>query len=384
MIKNLFDYIDMHYKEYVQFLENICSFEATAWDKEEIDNMLNYIEDFALSKGFCVDRVPFETCGDFLVIDINKNEKKGNVFLTHTDTVHKKGTFGYPCVKIKKDIMQGPGVIDCKGGIAIALLAMEALSNYGLKQHTRLILTSDEEISNVLGGEKELKFFKEAVKGFKSALNCEVTKDNQIVVSRKGILRQKIEIVGKSGHSGIDYFTSTSAVLEAAKKIVKLESESEVGGITYNCAIINGGSVANIVPDECSFTVDVRVVNHEDMKKAEAFVREVAMTSYVPGTTATVTTISSRPPMLRNKETQMLFNKFYEVSTKYGLGELEAVESGGGSDSAYTQIAGVPSLCGLGGSGDLCHTNKEYIRITSIPQRAKLLAAFCVEQEESK
>ena len=54
--------------------------------------------------------------------------------------------------------MYGPGTIDCKGGIAIALLAMDALYNYGIKKHTRLILTSDEEISNVLGAEKEQYF----------------------------------------------------------------------------------------------------------------------------------------------------------------------------------------------------------------------------------
>ena len=31
--------------------------------------------------------------------------------------------FGYPPVKISGDIMTGPGVIDCEGGVAVALLA---------------------------------------------------------------------------------------------------------------------------------------------------------------------------------------------------------------------------------------------------------------------
>ena len=381
MVKELFSYIDTHLEEYVEFLKNICSFEATAMDKKEIDNMLDYIIEFVSKKGFFIERIPFDTCGDFLLIDINKDAPKGNVFLAHTDTVHKKGVFGYPCVRIENNIMQGPGTIDCKGGIAIALLAMDALHKCGINKHTRLILTSDEEISNTLGGEKEIQFINEATKGFKSALNCEVTKDNQVVVSRKGILRQKIEITGKSGHSGIDYFRSSNAVLEAAKKIVVLESASRQGGATYNCSIISGGTVANIIPDKCSFTVDVRVVSPEDMQKAAEFIHEVTQTSYVIGTSATVTTISSRPPMLRNKETEILFHRFCEISNKYVLGELEAIESGGGSDSAYTQLAGIPSLCGLGGSGDSCHTNKEYINISSIPQRAKLLAVFCAEQE---
>ena len=138
--------------------------------------------------------------------------------------------------------------------------------------------------------------------------------------------------------------------------------------------------VANIIPNECSFVVDVRVVNVGSMKDAEEFINKVANKSYVKVTISTVTKISSRMPMLKNDETLKLFNTLSKISIKYGLGELTSVESGGGSDSAYTQLAGIPSLCGLGGSGDFCHTNKEYIEINSISKRAKLLAAFCVKQ----
>jgi len=97
------------------------------------------------------------------------------------------------------------------------------------------------------------------------------------------------------------------------------------------------------------------------------------------GTSASARTVSSRPPMHRNKDTEALFAQMQAISGKYGLGELVPIESGGGSDSAYTQAAGVSSLCGLGGSGDFCHTNQEYIDLKSITQRAKLLSAFCTE-----
>ena len=358
MPKELFDLIDKKTEEYTIFLKDICSYEARAFDKDELDKMVDFIEEYAISKGLSVRRTPFEKCGDFLTIDINEGNEKGNMFLAHMDTVHNKGVFGYPCVKIENEKMTGPGTIDCKGGIAIALLAMEALNKCKYQKHTRLILTSDEEISNVLGGEKEQDFIKDSVNEFKNALNCETTRDNEVVVSRKGILRKEITIVGKGGHSGIDYFNSSSAILEAANKIIELEKMSEPGKATYNCSIINGGSIANCIPDKCSFTVDIRVVNQEDMIKAENAVKEIAQTSYVQGTNAEIKDISSRIPMVRNSDTERLFEQMQTVSRKYGLGELIPVESGGGSDSAYTQAAGVPSLCGLGGSGDNVHTNK--------------------------
>lgn len=379
MPKKLFDLIDIMSEEYIKFLKEICLYEARAFDKEEIDKMVDHIEEFAKSKEFSVKRTAFEECGDFLTIDINEKNEKGYIFLAHMDTVHKKGTFGYPCVRIENEKMTGPGTIDCKGGIAIALLTMDALKKSGYKKHTRLILTSDEEISNVLGGEKEQKFIIDAVKGFKSALNCETTKGNEVVVSRKGILRKEISITGKGGHSGIDYFNSASAVLEAANKIRELERLSKPGKATYNCSIINGGSVANCIPDKCTFTVDVRVISNEDMINSENVIKNIVQTSYVPGTSAEIKDISSRIPMIRNSDTEKLFEQMQAISQKYNLGELIPIESGGGSDSAYTQAAGIPSLCGLGGSGDNVHTNKEYIELESISKRAKLLSAFCFE-----
>lgn len=379
MKSELFDIVDDMNKEYIDFLGDICTFEADAKDKAEIDKMVDFISEYALSKGFTVTRTKFADCGDFLTVDLNEGQEKGSLFLAHMDTVHKKGEFGYPCVKIENSRMIAPGVIDCKGGIAIALMAMETLKKLGYNKHTRLMLTSDEEVSNVLGGEKEQEFFRESVKGFKCALNCETTKRNEVVVLRKCILRKEITITGKRGHSGIDYFNASSAILEASHKIVQLESNSSLDGATYNCSIISGGDVANCIPDKCSFVVDIRAKRISDMKEAESFVQKIADTSYVNGTRAAVKTISSRNPMERNQDTEKLFAEFCEISRKYGLGELIPVESGGGSDSAYTQAAGVASLCGLGAEGGLCHTNKEYIELDSVGRRAKMLAAFCLE-----
>ena len=87
---------------------------------------------------------------------------------------------------------------------------------------------------------------------------------------------------------------------------------------------------------------------------------------------------SKRMPMVRNEDTNRLFEKIRQVSLAIGQGDMVAIESGGGSDSAYTQLAGVPSVCGLGTCGDYCHTSKEYARIGSLEDRAKLLAATII------
>ena len=224
-----------------------------------------------------------------------------------------------------------------------------------------------------------MQLFKDSVKGFKAALNCESGRRNGLVTGRKGILRMEMEVTGISGHSGVDYFKSANAIREAAHKIIALEENSRQGGATYNCSVVSGGSAANIIPDKCCFTVDIRVCDNKAMAEAEAFVEKVAACVYVPGCSTTVRKVSCRPPMEQNEDSMTLFEKFRDLSLRLGMGDLSPIFSGGGSDSSYTQLAGVPSICALGPYGGGVHRRDEYVVIDAIPERAGLLAAFILE-----
>lgn len=378
-VKQTMQSIENEFEKYVDFLCNICAFEAKAHDKQTLDQMADYISCYAKTEGFDVERTAMKKCGDFLCIDMNKGAEKGGVLLAHTDTVHEKGIFGENPVTRLEDRIIAPGAIDCKGGIAIALLMMKALKQHGYTKHLRLLLTSDEEISNILGGQEEIDYFKNKCFGFPYAINCETTEKDEVVISRKGIIKYRIDIKGVAGHSGIHYFECKNAIKEAAHKIIALENESRQGGITYSCNIIEGGVLPNIIPDSCSVTVDIRVPKHSDIEIAENTLRKITETSYIGGTTATIVPISKRPPMEKNAATMELFNKLLDICRKYNLGSLTPVESGGGSDSCYTQAAGITSICGMGGCGEFCHTNKEYILTESIALRANILAVFFAE-----
>lgn len=379
-MEHIFQTIDSGVQKYLDFLCEICSYEAKAEHKETIDAMLDCITAFAEKEGFATTRTKMTPCGDFLSIDLNPGREKGCVFLAHTDTVHEKGVFGENPVTRLEDRIIAPGAIDCKGGIAIALLAMKALKEAGYEKHLRLLLTSDEEISNTLGGQAERDYFDENCNGFPYAINCETSEKDEVVISRKGILKYRININGIGGHSGIHYFECKNAIQEAAHKILAFHERSKIGGITYSCNMISGGVLLNIIPDSCSVMVDVRVPRHAQMEEAEETVRKIVQTSFIGGTSATFSRISKRPPMEKNPATEALFQKLLAVCQKYDLGSLTPVASGGGSDSCYTQLAGIPSVCGMGGCGEFCHTSKEYILTQSVPLRAKILSAFLTEE----
>lgn len=377
-IEEVMQDIENQLEKYTNFLCDICVFEGRAEDKETIDDMIDRIAAFSQNEGFKVKRTPMENCGDFLTIEINDGAPKGCMLLAHTDTVHKKGAFGQPPVRIEKDRIIGPGTIDCKGGIAIALLTMKALKTKGYTKHVRLILTSDEEISNTLGGEKEICFIKDSSAGFPYAINCETSEKDEVVVSRKGICKYQIDVEGISGHSGIHYFECRNPIEEAAHKIIALQEKSQPGGITYSCNIIHGGVLENIIPKTCSIRVDVRFPLRKDLEEIEQTVSEIVNTNFIEETSSTLTRISQRPPMEKNPATDALFQKLLSVCKKHNLGSLTPIESGGSSDSCHTQAAGIPSICGMGGCGEFCHTNQEYILTESIGRRAKLIAALLI------
>lgn len=372
--------VDSLQKTFLDFLCSICSFEARAYDKETLDAMADYITEFTQGQGLQVTRKTMEKCGDFLTVDLNPGAHKACIFQAHMDTVHDKGIFGEPPVRKEDGRITAPGIIDCKGGIAVALLTMKTLLDSGYPNHVRLILTSDEEISNVLGGEEEIRFIQESAAGFPCAINCETAENDEVVVSRKGILKYRLDITGVGGHAGKHFFTSKNAIVEAAHKIIALHESSIEGGTTYSCNIISGGAVLNVIPDKCSVSVDIRAVTRKDMQVAKETIERIGQTAYIPGTTCQVNLLSQRPPMEKAPETQALFRELLGVCHKYGLGSLTPMESGGGSDSCYTQAAGIPSICGLGASGRFQHTSKEYLNPETVALRAKILCAFLLDR----
>jgi len=370
-----FGYIDSNEKRYIEFLKEICSFEAQAKDIDTINSMMDFVENFAKGEGLFVTRIPMDYCGDFLMIELNQESEKSCTMHAHMDTVHEKGLFGSPAVKEADGKLYGPGVLDCKGGAALAILVLKTLKEINYQKHVRLLLNTDEEVTS-FGRPEGADIIKKSVIGFKASLNCEAGREGQLIVRRSGVTQLKIDITGKGGHSGVMYFEGASAIVEAAHKIIEIESHSQKDKVTFNCGIISGGTVINAVPDKCTVGVDIRVKNMEDMQGSIEFVKSIAEKSFVSGTTSALKIDVSRPPMIDNEDTMDLFYKFQKLNKEFGFGNLEPAETGGGSDASYTQMAGVPTICTLGPCGKFLHSKDEYMDIKSFSERAKLVTAF--------
>ena len=68
-----------------------------------------------------------------------------------------------------------------------------------------------------------------------------------------------------------------------------------------------------------------------------------------------------------------------EVAARLGLDEPRTAVVGGGSDGNFTAALGVPTLDGLGASGDGAHAEHEWVEVDSMGEQALLVAALLDE-----
>ncbi|MFA5473731.1 MAG: M20/M25/M40 family metallo-hydrolase, partial [Aminobacteriaceae bacterium] len=113
----------------------------------------------------------------------------------------------------------------------------------------------------------------------------------------------------------------------------------------------------------------------DQISEAKEKLQAAAAKKYVPDTTTTLTFSSAFFPMEQTPENERLFRYVADVYRENGLPEPSMEFSGGGSDSAFSVLAGVPTVDQMGVKGEWNHSDREYAIVESIFERAKVLAA---------
>lgn len=380
--QGLFAHVDALNEKYIRFWADVCNLESPTNDKAGVDRVGAYFIERAKAFGWAVEELECEAAGNAVCITMNPDaDAPSVVFSGHMDTVHPVGSFGSPAVRLDEERIYGPGVIDCKGGTVASMMAMEALMLSGFTARpVKLILQSDEETSSKNSGKKTIEFMCEKAKGAVAFLNTEGrTGGNPATLVRKGIARYRFDITGKSVHSAACP-DGANAIAEAAHKILQLEKFKDADGITCNCGVINGGTVANVVASDCSFLTDFRYADAEQFALVEKTVHGLAENSAVEGCTCQLTEISTRPAMPLEQRNVDLFDKINAIYGENGLPELTFTKTAGGSDAAYATAAGIPCIDSIGVYGGGTHSVREFAYLSSLAEAAKRLAsvAYCI------
>jgi glutamate carboxypeptidase len=296
----------------------------------------------------------------------------------HMDTVWPLGTLVEMPVRRDGDLLWGPGTADMKGGLAVLLFALRALAEHGLRPEITpvALLSSDEEIGSV----ESLPWLRRLARGASRAyvLESPLGSAGKLKTSRKGTGWFRIGVQGRAAHAGIDFEQGHSAILELSHQIQRLFALNDPErGITVNVGTIDGGLRPNVVAPEASAVVDVRVPTAAAGAKVEAAIR--GLEPVMPGVTITIEGRMSRPPLEPTPRNRRLWHAARDLGGTLGLA-LEEAAVGGASDGNYTSQH-TATLDGLGAVGAGAHARDEHVLVTSLPERAALLALLLLSPE---
>jgi glutamate carboxypeptidase len=314
-----------------------------------------------------------------LIAEIGSDRAKPPViFMGHMDTVFKIGTVEQRPFTIRDEKAYGPGVLDMKGGIVAFLYAIKALNAAGFcDRPIKVLLAGDEETGHDQSNAADI-FMQEAA-GCAAAFNCETGfTDNAIVIGRKGVGRFTLEVRGVAAHVGNDPENGRSAIVEIAHKLIEIEKLTNwQEGTSFNVGTIEGGTVPNATPDFAKVVIDVRFSNDKAIPKFTQQLEAIAAKTYISGTHTTLSGGASFKPMLTTDGVKRLFSLVAKTSAENNFPAPYEKSVGGGSDSAYSVLAGIPTVCAMGVKGGRNHSSEEFAVVDSLFERAKLLAA-CV------
>jgi len=368
-----------------QLLKLLVETESPSHDKAAVDRVGAIVAEEARKLGAQVEIIPNQETGDHVLarflertegaqLGAKPSGKDSILLLCHMDTVFPLGTIQKTPYREEGEKIFGPGTSDMKASIVIALAGIEEAQKQGLNRPVTLLCTSDEEI----GSHTSRVWIESLAKESALVLVMEPALiDGSLKTWRKGVGGFLIKTHGRAAHAGGDPQAGRNAIEEMAHQIIAVQKLTDYSKqTTLNVGVIQGGTVSNVVPEECSIQVDVRVMQPGEWERIEAAARDLK--PVLEGTTIEIKGRLNRPPMPFDDRMKATFEKAKSIAARMGM-NLTAGGTGGASDGNFVAPLGIPVLDGMGAVGEGYHSEREYILANSMEQKARLISSLLLE-----
>ena len=248
--------------EAIDLLKKMINIPSFSREEEKVAESL---EKFIKSKGLN----PKKTHNNVYIIGNQYDESKKTILLnSHIDTV--KPVSGWtldPFSGVEEDEkIYGLGSNDAGASVVTLLEAFLILNERDLPFNLIFLASAEEEISGKNGIElamKELPKIDLAIVGEPTNM--------KMAIAEKGLMVLDCVVYGKAGHAARN--EGENAIYKTLKDITwfkeyKFDKVSDLlGAVKMSVTQINSGTQHNVVPDKCSFVVDIRsnelYSNHE-------------------------------------------------------------------------------------------------------------------------
>jgi glutamate carboxypeptidase len=295
------------------------------------------------------------------------------LFTGHMDTVFAIDHAFQETRWLEDGVLNGPGVADMKGGIAVMLAALKAIekSPHADRIGYEVVINSDEEVGSL----SSAPLLARAAAEKRAALTYEpaALPDGTLAGARPGSGNFAIVVHGRSAHAGRNPEEGRNALLAAADLALKLGALKR-DGLSVNPSRIEGGSPSNVVPDLAVLRVNLRPRTPEIEAEAKVAIDQViAAIAAEHDVKIEVSGGFGRPPKPLTREAEALFNLVKQAGSD--LGQAIAWQpSGGVCDGNNIAACGVPVVDTMGVRGGKIHSMEEFLIVESLAERAALSA----------
>ena len=310
--------------------------------------------------------------GDNLHI-IKRPEASVRVLLTgHMDTVFGASHKFQACRWLDADTLNGPGVADMKGGIAVIKAALGVLeaSPFADALGWEVVLNADEEVSSP--GSAPL--LAAAAQRCHLGLTFEpALPDGTLAGARAGSGNFSAAVHGRAAHAGRNPQDGRNALLAAADLALRLAALAG-DDLSVNPAKIDGGGPNNIVPDMAVLRWNMRPRSGQAQLRAEAGINDcVAAVAAAHDVHIHVHGGFARPPKPLDANQQRLFDLVKSCGASLGLA-IGWRDTGGVCDGNNLAATGLAVVDTMGPRGGAIHSSDEFLCADSLEERTRLAA----------
>jgi glutamate carboxypeptidase len=295
------------------------------------------------------------------------------LFTGHMDTVFDVDHLFQETRWIEDGVLNGPGVADMKGGIAVMLAALKAVEASSIADRIgyEVVINSDEEV----GSPASAPLLAQAAQGKRAALTYEpaALPDGTLAGARPGSGNFGIVVRGRSAHAGRNPEDGRNALLAAADLALRLD-QLKRDGLSVNPSRIEGGSPSNVVPDLAVLRVNFRPRTPEIEADTQRAIDEaVAKVTAEREVQIELHGGFGRPPKPLTPPAEALFNLVKKAGADLGQ-QIAWQPSGGVCDGNNIAACGVPVVDTMGVRGGKIHSMEEFLIVDSLAERAALSA----------
>lgn len=334
----------------VELTRDICDIESVSGNETALANAI----EAALRKYSHLEVI---RDGDAIVARTNLGRPSRVVIAGHIDTVPVAGNLPVQMLSMEREqVLYGRGTVDMKAGVAVQLKLAATISEPS--SDVTYIFYDHEEVEASKNGLGRLAKNHPELLDASFAVLCEPT-SAEVEGGCNGTMRVELNFKGVKAHSARPWM-GKNAIHDAAAALATLAAyvpaEEEVDGLVYreslNAVLIKGGIATNVIPDDCTITVNYRFAPSKSGAQAEAHLRGVFAAADL---SVVDVAEGARPGLDRPEAVAFLAATKSQARPKYGW-----------TDVARFSALGIPAVNFGPGDPSKAHADDEAVPVSQI------------------